>query len=88
MSKDTSTNIDYFLLGSVFTIFITMSIVSPISTVLYSYNIIFFGNTITLWHLIICWITLVLSAVLIVLTSRSLKINLSDFVKSLVTGGC
>ena len=80
-------NIDYFILGSIFTIFITISIVSPISTILYSYNIILFGNNVTLWHLIICWFTLFLSAVLLVWTVRVLKINLSDFVKSLVTGG-
>ena len=81
-------NIDYFILGSIFTMFITMSIVGPVSTVLYYYDIIFFGNNITLWQVILSWVTLVLSAVLIVWTIRSLKINLSDFIKSLVTGGC
>ena len=81
-------NIDYFLFGSLFTVFFISCVIAPVSSILYSYGIVFFGNYITLWQVLFSWVSLVIISLVMTWTTRELRINLPSFVKSLVTGGC
>lgn len=79
-------NIDYFLFGSLFTVFFISCVVALASSILYSYSIIFFSNYITLWQVLFSWVSLVIISLVMIWTTRELRINLPSFVKSLVTG--
>lgn len=79
-----NSNIDYFLFGSLFTLFFLSCIIAPASTILYSYGIIFFGNYVTFWQVVFSWLILCIISLVLIWDVRELELDFFNFVKSLV----
>lgn len=78
---------DYFLFGSLFTLFFISCVIAPASTILYSYDIVFFGNYITFWQVLFSWFVLCIISIVFIWNVRTLNISIPVFIKSLLSGG-